>query len=387
MIKMKKLITRERRSLTVFALALIFIVIIANIITWVIAANIFSASIVVNPVYLVIFFIFIVIELFMLIASRKQITIKTEDNYNPNADETFSRNYETLALPSGTVRGFMILILIVVVIVYLYENWQIPIHFLVAFNIVLLFYEIKPKEVLPKRFIVEIPETYGAIERIPVVNDTIELVIRKLEGIQKECEGLIAVGNKTSNVAKKRAEDVEKRIYKFLDLVQSFEIKKKSIIEQIAVMGLLIIIGVFSLVFIEGSSELFNALTIALASFIAVISIAFGVNFQSIMVRILQPKLKGVFDYIDEAIDATKVYLTNTVNQVDNILTDVTNSLTEFKKKNILVFLPKDIVAWISINIMIYICGVVLLLPAFEINEFILIGMEFVFGYYFLTKK
>ena len=98
-------------------------------------------------------------------ATANQITMIGKKN--------FKNVEESLMLRNGSVRAFLILCLISLMIAYIYESQPLPIPLLVAFSIILVYYEIKPEDVLPKNFIVSVPENYGTIKRMPVVSTII----------------------------------------------------------------------------------------------------------------------------------------------------------------------------------------------------------------------
>lgn len=332
------------------------------------------------------------------------------------------RMIHTLALPSGVVRGFLIIILILVAISYVIFNMDIPLHFLIALNIILLYYEIKPEEVLPKKFVVEIPEKYGTIDRIPRVSKTIDNIEKKLKIIKEESDqlldGWIEKLNKAkdlmSNEAEKaqnlikavkkeveESEDLEllkKNMKSFYNFVDNFTVKGKTILEQIGLMFLLLSIGFFSIWYIETSEDPFNAITIALSAFLAAVAIAFGLNLQEILVKFMEKPLNDAFDTVKKGINSFKREFDKCVDEVkeatktvgaykDKVIKEIEAVLNTFRQSNILMIFPKDIVACISINFVAYLCAIAMYMPVVYLTEFVLVGIEFVIGYYFMTKK
>ena len=91
---------------------------------------------------------------------------------------------QSLLIRKGSVRAFLMLSIILIIIPYVLANSgtsiPIPVPFLVALSIILVYYEIKPEDVLPKEFIVKIPEKYGTISRMPVLSTLIDKAIEKI---------------------------------------------------------------------------------------------------------------------------------------------------------------------------------------------------------------
>lgn len=321
------------------------------------------------------------------IEKRKKIQKKKKELIQ----EDFDNIEQPLALRSGTVRGFLIISTVIMVISYLIFEMNIPLHFLIAFNIILLYYEIKPAEILPKQFVIDIPEKYATLDRMPKVSKFIDDMVDRMEQIQKDTNRLITYLDKTSNELSTKGEafleKVEERVDNFLEYANKFTVKGKTFFEQISLMLLLILIAVFSAMYIEASTDQFNAITISLAAFLAAVSIGFGVNISEIMGKKLKNKLKNAKDAIITSVEKIRDALVNFSTKKDDIITGITDALNKFKRTNILTFLPKDIVACISVNVMAYICGVSLFMPTLLLSEFLLIGIEFIIGYYFLTKK
>ncbi|MFX1569925.1 MAG: hypothetical protein ACFFCV_16345, partial [Promethearchaeota archaeon] len=328
----------------------------------------------------------------------------------------------TLTLPSGSVRGFLILCMILMVISYVFFNMDVPLHFLIALNIILLYYEIKPEEVLPKQFVAEIPEKYGTIDRIPRVSTTIDNIEAKLEilceeidqeltkwttRIEKLKEDINEDEKNAQNLIDKIKEKYEeneniktlkknlKAFYKFVD---NFTVKGKTIIEQIGLMILLVSIGIFSIYYIESSGDPFNAITISFAAFLAAVAIAFGLNLQEILVKYMETPLSDAFTNVKKGINEVRNKINNYIDKAKdalegvskyqkNLKQEIENLLETFRNSNLLMILPKDIVACISINFIAYLCGIAVFIPTVYLTEYLLIGIEFVIGYYFMTKK
>ena len=75
---------------------------------------------------------------------------------------------------------------------------------------------------------------------------------------------------------------------------------------------------------------------------------------------------------------AIVTFLSKSTNTKDSVSSDVPiEGAQEFL----------GIVAFISVNLMIFISGIVLLVPSIISNQWVLIGIEFIIGYYFMTKK
>ncbi|MFW9972391.1 MAG: hypothetical protein ACFFDF_19560 [Candidatus Odinarchaeota archaeon] len=298
---------------------------------------------------------------------------------------------QSLALCSGSVRGYLIICLLIVSAFYLIFQQALPLHFLIAFNIILLYYEIKPEEVLPKQFVVEIPENYATLDRMPKVSKFVDDVIKKLEMIRDETDDFLKnFKNELDNLSKKGEEALKDLIDKaknLIDHTKKFSVKGKTFFEQIGLMVLLVSIGVFSGLYIETSADPSNIITISLAAFLAAISIGFGLNLSELMVNGLKGHFEESMKKLKEGTKEIQKFLEGIKKYEDKILRTIEELRKEFRKKNILTFLPQDIVACISINAMAYLSSVALLIPTMFLSEIVLIGMEFIIGYYFLTKK
>lgn len=302
---------------------------------------------------------------------------------------------ESLLIRKGSVRAFLMLTIILVIISYALANTgstiPIPIPFLVAFSIILIYYEIKPEDVLPKGFIVEIPEKYGTISRMPVVSTVIEKATDKLSSIQDKLnffQNQIAAGVANVQAQFNRLKVIwDDQLGKILDKTDSLVIKSKNKWEQAGLMGLLIFIAFANLMFIQTRTDPLDGLAIASASLLSVVSIAFGINIQEIMLDKVKPQLENVFLEIDKALYATKNVINTTFNAAITNINDIQTGLNNIQNSNLLTFFPKDVVAIITVNLMVFISGLVIMIPVFSTNQWVLIGIEFTIGYYFMTKK
>ena len=270
------------------------------------------------------------------------------------------------------------LCLMAVILVFVIQNSYPPVHFIVAFNIVLLYYEIKPEEALPKEFRAKIPEGYGTLSRMPVVDKALDDV----KNIFKDIKELVKKAKEGADDLQEKIEIFETKSDDVIKKFKDFAIKGRSILENIGLMGLLFGIGIISIWFIETETDPFNAITISLAAFVSAISIGFGLNLQDMMVNYIEPQVNEIFLVANKSLKVIKACLDDINKKSDKIL----EQIDKFKKTNVLVYFPKDIVAAISVNLMTLICGIILLIPLIALVEFFLILLEFIIGYYFLTK-
>ena len=285
--------------------------------------------------------------------------------------------------------------IILIIIPYFLANSgtsiSIPIPFLVALSIILVYYEIKPEDVLPKEFIVKIPEKYGTISRMPVLSTIIDKAIEKIEFIKKKLGNLeadaTAAGKNLENEFKRLKEVWDKQLDKLSDNIDNVLIKKTNKWEQAGLMGLLLFIAFANIWFIGTRADPLDALSIASASLLSVVSIAFGINIQELMLAKLKDHMDIVFLEINKAIYTARNVISDTFAMAKKIVDDIKTELDEVKKKNLLTFFPKDIVAVITIILMTFISGLIILIPEFSANQWLLIGIEFIIGYYFMTKK
>ena len=342
------------------------------------------------------------IPILMLFIMRSNLSIKKSYDNTNNIEES-------LLVRGGSVRAFLIVSIICIIIPYAIsrsgEPIPIPVPFLVAFSIILIYYEIKPEDILPKSFLVQIPDNYGTISRMPIISsvidkayDTIENIEKKIREIKENASFYLDEGENLFKTLKKVWDE---KLDDLMNRINNLTIKSKNIFEQAGIILLLIFIAALNLSFIGLRTDPLDGLVIASASLLSVISIIFGINIQKIILNGVKKKVDNVFLEVSKALYITKNVLetgivieelvngekVEVVNLKDVNLDKIKVALEEVKKKNILTFFPKDIVAAITVNLMVLISGLLIMIPAFLVNQWVLLGIEFIIGYYFISKK
>ncbi len=319
-----------------------------------------------------------------------ELLVKKEDDKNNN-NKKKDREKETLILPGGIVRGILMISVTFVSLYYIFTLLTIPLHFIIILNIILVYYGIKPKDVLPKQFVVDIPEMYGTISRMPIIPDLIENVEDRLKDIEDWTLRLLREFKKDVTKLTRKVENlrekVNAKIDSFTDLVSTLTVKSKSLLEQIGLIIILIITIVLSALFISSSNQPLDFLNIILASTIALITIAFGINIQEIMMNHIKPWINCQFNEIIGGLTIITDSVEELSDDILNTIEKIEDQLDKIKTTNFLMYLPKDLVASISVNGMVAICGLMFILPIIAFNQVFLIIIEFIIGYYFMTKK
>lgn len=338
------------------------------------------------------------LEAYLRLKSRTQIAeIKKSSLVNESS---------SFMLRAGTIRGFLMVVISIVTIFYVLSVSIVPLNFIIALNIILLYYEIKPEEVLPTKFVSKIPEKYGTIDRMPRVSNAIEDIKLKLNKINKEVDKILEdIENKFTVIIDKaeksikvlnketqqKVDKLDKNLDKFSEVVDNYVIKGKSFVEQLGLFFLLILVALLSLWVINESADPFDTISISFAAILAAVSIASGLNIQEMMVNKLKNKLNESFELVINGIDQVKSSFLDTFEEIkkkkDDTIKKAQNMLDEFLASNVLIYFPKDIVAGFSINFMVCIVSIMFIFPIFLSNDVFLIAIEFIIGYYFLTKK
>jgi len=146
-------------------------------------------------------------------------------------------------------------------------------------------------------------------------------------------------------------------------------------------------IGIFLIWYIETYNEPLDAITILLAAFLSALSIAFGTNLQDIMAKYVQSHIRNSKIFIEQAFFKINQILID-VNQLSGeTISKIQKEINNVRESNVMIYLPKDIVAVFSILFVTFLGGLILVLPELVFNEFLLLILEFIIGYYFITKK
>ena len=300
---------------------------------------------------------------------------------------------QSFSISPGTVRGFLIIWVIVILGFYVFIKGltEPPIHFIVAFNIILAYYGIKPKDILPTPLQASIPTDYGTLKRYKPLDEFLDKTNNFLEDIKNQVIDIVgnleAIGKSYEDKANKYLADIKEEIDQFTILVKKLSVKGKTVIEQIGLLILLVAIGIFSIWYIETYNEPLDAITISLAAFISAISIAFGTNLQDIMAKYVQPHIRNSKIIIEQSIFEVSQILTPVKDITGETISKIQKEINNVREANLMIYLPKDIIAAISILFMTFLGGLLLILPEVVLSEFFLLILEFIIGYYFITKK
>ena len=195
------------------------------------------------------------------------------------------------------------------------------------------------------------------------------------------------MSNKTEEHIEELRINFNTKIDKFKENADNLTVKSRNFLEQVALLFLLIFIiwgSIISLV--ETGLEAEHIEIIAGAS-IAGISISIGVNIQSVMLVPIKTYLNKIFNRIKNEITEIKVIVDAKANEVIAQLNIIDEILEELKESNILSFIPKDIVAIISVHAISFTCGLIFLFPVLITIEIPLIIVEIIIGYYFSMKR
>ncbi|GAI70443.1 unnamed protein product, partial [marine sediment metagenome] len=173
-----------------------------------------------------------------------------------------NKNYrQSFSISPGTVRFFLIIWVIAILGFYVFIKGltEPPIHFIIAFNIILAYYGITSKDILPTPLQVSIPTDYGTLKRYKPLDEFLDKTNNFLEDIKDQVIDIVcnfeAIGDSYEDKANKYLTDIKEEIDQFTILVKKLSVKGKTVIEQIGLLILLVVIGIFSIWYIETYSE------------------------------------------------------------------------------------------------------------------------------------
>lgn len=300
---------------------------------------------------------------------------------------------QALFLPGGTVRGFLMLIVATILLSLLVFRQTIPMHFLIAFIVILGYYGIKTENILPSKYLVRVPEDYGKISRMPMLSDAIDEIQKKISSIIKKIKKFLNAGDKTLQawMAKNQAnyDELKKRINDFEEAYENLNVKPKNLLERLGLIFIVLVIVVINVVIFSQSpgSIPINPISIALAGSLSIVSIVLGVNIQELLISPVKERLEEANKSVQASLGTLQNVISNPKNKLSNVEAKVNKVLNDIKASNILIFMPKTWVAIVTINLMVYVVGLAFVIPQLLLNESFLIVVEVIIGYYFLTKK
>ncbi|GAI69971.1 unnamed protein product, partial [marine sediment metagenome] len=103
--------------------------------------------------------------------------------------------------------------------------------------------------------------------------------------------------------------------------------------------------------------------------------------------KYVQPHIRNSKIIIEQSFFEVSQILTGVKNITGETILMIQKEINNVRESNLMIYLPKDIIATISILFMMFLGGLLLILPEVVLSEFFLLILEFIIGYYFITKK
>ncbi len=312
------------------------------------------------------------------------------------SDANKGKDLGTLYLPEGTIRGFSAIVLSTAVLFYIFNSWagnpvpNIPPHLFLIFLVVLSYYGLKPNDILPKKYVIPIPEDFGKVSRIPPLDSGLKQLSSRLEDLEHYLTGVKAKITSFANAVGKQAEDIRLEINNELNdlanIAQKYRVSVTGIWEKVGVIMLLIVVALICGFAIQYDPSAGN-IGYVLGPIAGIISIITGIDTSDFLQNRLKGEINGIFLNFEEKVGEIKVKLESSVQAAITVIKTLRESIMQFRQRSLLDYMSKHLVGGLSVGIMTFFSLVIFLWPAGDFNAFSLVMLEVVVGFYFVTKK
>ncbi len=292
-----------------------------------------------------------------------------------------------LGLPEGTVRGFLIFMVGLPILLYLWKmatgsSAEIPTHLIVIFSVILAFYGLSSKDVLPKQLQVDIPSDFGSINRIAPLKKGIDTIVDGMEQLTNDLEVIKNFTDKNSQSLVTLKDRVLAKIDEYSALAKKFQIRGQSRWEQIGIIFLLVILIIISGLFIDQYQDNVG-FNVIIGAGLGIVGIVSGLDVSSFLSGTLRDGVNLVFDDVLSALKEISSNIDDLKGKIDALK----GKAQDLLKKNILSFAPMWIVSIIVVGLSGWASMLLLLVPGSNWSEALFIVLEVVVGFYFITKK